>query len=159
MHWAEFAFACTQRGIQAGVWVTNGGNIQATPSDADFLIAELEGPADYDGILNAIEIMPAWMHEIPKAVITNFAAPLGDITGYHPEKAKPLIDAGFECLTEAYLGNGDTLTPDRLDFTAKKLGWTYTIPTFGAYNKPLSEYEPWFDWDYGYAVYLAENVL
>lgn len=139
--------------------MTKGGNIQAAPNDVDFLIAELEGPDDYNGIISAIEQMPAWMHEIPKAVVTNFNAPLSDISGYHPDKAAPLIEAGFSCITEAYLGDNPNATPERLDFAAKTLGWDYTIPAFGAWNQPLTTYEPWMDWPHGYCVYTAENVL
>lgn len=141
------------------MWVTHGGNIAYVPHDVELVVAECEGPDDYNGILAAIETMPVWLNEIPKAIITNFSTPLGTAEGYNPEAAAPLLDAGFACLTEAYLGDNPNGTPKNLDFVAKQLGWDYSVPTFGVYNKPLSEYEEWADWPYGTAVYLAENVL
>lgn len=131
--------------------MTDGWNLVNTPQDADFTIGELESEGDYQGCVNAIGRLP----EIPKAVITNFT-PLSTSTGeYLPDKAAPLIDAGFRCLTEAYLGEGPSFTPERLDFTATvKLGWPDSQPCFGIYNKPLADYQPWMEG--AWSVYLGE---
>lgn len=114
------------------------------------MIGELESEGDYQGCVNAIDRLP----EIPKAVLTNFV-PLVDASGYLPSKATPLIEAGYRCLTESYLGEGPTFSPDRLHFTAtQKLGWPDAQPCFGIYNKPLSEYAEWMQG--GWSVYLGE---
>ena len=47
----RFVSPVRRQGLKAGVWFTDGGNISLTPPDADFAIAELEGPGDYDGIM------------------------------------------------------------------------------------------------------------
>lgn len=141
-------------GLIPGVWTTEGRNIQWAPSDARFLIAECEGPGDYEGIMEAIP----HLQPVPRAIVTNFNIPLRDANGVpQPQAAKPLLDAGFSCLTEAYLGDNPNATPDRLDFTAQRLGWATSQPVFGVYNAPPSTYAPWADWPG--ADYLAEYVL
>jgi hypothetical protein len=137
----------------AGVWFTEGGNIQLTPDDADFAIAEMEGPNDYNGIL------AAELPDVPVAIATNFGTPLTDAQGVpQPAAAAPLIEAGFVCLTECYLGDNPNANPDRLDFRAKQLGWEWSQPIYGVYNMPKSAYAPWLGWP-GESDYLAEYVL
>lgn len=154
--WPDFAIECRQKGVKPGVWVTEGANISTTPLDADFAIAELEGPGDYDGIIAAID--GGTLPKCSLAVVTNFNVPLTDPQGVpQPDKAKPLIDAGFSCLTECYLGDNPEATPDRLDFAARQLGWASSQPVFGVYNKPPSAYAQWANWPG--ADYLGENVL
>lgn len=149
--WTEFRDACFAHGIRAGVWFTNGGNIASSPSDAAFAISELEGPGDYLGIMNALGSLP----DCPRAVITNFNAPLVDANGIpQPEAARPLIDADFWCLTEAYMGDNPNATPDNLAFRASQLGWKTAQPVYGVYNAPLPANAAG-----GYGVYLAEYLF
>jgi hypothetical protein len=144
-------------GIKAGVWMTEGANIRITPPDADFAIAELEGPGDYEGIVSAISggAIPA----CPKAVVTNFNIPLVDASGPNPQAAKPLIQAGFACLTEAYIGDNPNATPTNMDLMGRKCGWETTSPVFGVYNAPLTAYAPYMAAFPGWSSYLAEYVL
>lgn len=140
--------------------MTHGGNMAYAPSDIEFLIAELESPDDYDGILAGIETMPPWMQQIPKAVVTTFS-PLRDPQGIPlPGKARPLIEAGFSCLPECDLPANANATPDRMDFEAKQLGWEYTVPGFYAYGgMTVDDYAQWADWQFGTWTWLAEYVL
>lgn len=154
--WPDFAWECRQKGVMPGIWVTEGAKISTTPADADFAIAELEGPGDYDGIIAAID--GGTLPTCSLAVCTNFNVPLTNPQGVpQPDKAKPLIDAGFSCLTEAYLGDNPEATPDRLDFTARQLGWPGSQAVAGVYNVPPSAYAEWVDWPLVH--YLGENVL
>lgn len=141
-----FRDTCNAHGLIPGVWVTDGWNLPMTPDDAQFVIAELESAGDYDGIRG--NPPPS----IPHAVCTNFS-PFWD-SGRDP---KPLIEAGWVCQTEAYLGDNPNATPDRLHFTARQFGWPSSQPVFGVYNAPLSAYEEWMDWPG--ADYLLEYVL
>jgi hypothetical protein len=107
--------------------------------------------------------MLAIQHEVlpdcPLAVATNFNVPLVNAQGIpQPAAAAPLIAAGFDCLTEAYLGDNANATPDRLDFTGRVLGWPTTQPIFGVYNAPRETYDPWRAWP-GASDYLVEYVL
>lgn len=143
--WPAFRDACTAWNMASGVWVTEGAMIANVPADADFAIAELEGPGDYDGILAAPT--PA----MPHAVITNF----NTITA---ERAAPLIERGYACMTEAYIGDNPLATPPGLDNDARWRGWDYSVPCFGIYNAALEDFAAWFDWPYGWAIYLAEYL-
>ena len=153
--WAEFRTACHAFGLLAGPWFTEGGNVALTPTDSDFTIAEAESENDRLGILAAMGSLPEGMR---RAVVTNFT-PFSDASGYLPEKAAPLIENGWECLTEAYLNEGPTLTPERLHFTAtQKLGWPSSQPVFGTYGGwGLEDYEPYFGWP-GWSCYLSEYL-
>jgi hypothetical protein len=143
--------------MKAGIWVTEGAHINLTPTDADFAIAECEGPGDYEGIMQAIadDKVPT----CPRAIVTNFNIPLVDASGPNPQAAKPLIDAGFECLTEAYMGDNPQATPPRLDYTGTRCGWKSTSPVFGVYNEPLTTYTPYMATFPGWSSYLAEYIL
>jgi len=148
--WPAFRDACHQQQLWAGVWFTNSMNLQACPFDADFVVAELEDEDDYRGIIQHTDTLPS----VSRAVITNFV-PLVDSTGYRPDKAKPIIDMGYACLTECYMGVSENFSPPRMDFTARvQLGWPHTQPVFGTYGKPLAEYAQWQKG--GWGVYLAE---
>lgn len=141
----------------AGVWMTEGANIRLTPGDAEFAIAEMEGPGDYDGVIAAINA--GTIPTCPKAIVTNFNVPLVDASGPNPQACKPLIDAGFECLTEAYMGDNPSATPPAMDFTGRQCGWTTTSPVFGVYNEPLTTYSPYMAAFPGWSAYLAEYIL
>lgn len=148
--WPAFRSACYQHGIKPGIWWTDGGNIIHTPPDAEFVIAEHEGPGDYDGIMSAIQFND--LPDCPRAVLTNFGAPLATAVGYSRMAAAPLIDAGFWCLTEAYIGDNPNATKERLEYTATvQLGFPSAQPVYGIYNAPLPKTAAG-----GYGVYLGE---
>lgn len=154
--WDSYTMAFRLHGMQAGCWFTGGGNIYMTPPDSDFAIAECEGPGDYEGIVNVINGVGAG--PLPKcslAIVTNFNTPLQSRAA-----AKPLIDAGFTCLTEAYMNEAANITPDSMDFIARNLGWPTSQPVFGVYpthGNPPPSYAKWEDWPG--ADYLGEYVL
>jgi hypothetical protein len=155
--WGPFRLSCHAAGLQAGVWMTEGANIRITPSDADFAIAEMEGPGDYEGVVSAISggAIPA----CPKAIVTNFNLPLVDASGPNPQACKPLIQAGFACLTEAYMGDNPRATPPNMDFMGRNCGWLSTSPVFGLYNAPMTTYDQYKSAFPGWSSYLAEYVL
>lgn len=155
--WGPFRLSCQAAGIMAGIWVTEGANIRLTPPDAEFAIAEMEGPGDYDGVISAIN--DGKIPTCPKAVVTNFNLPLVDASGPNPQAAKPLIEAGFACLTEAYMGDNPLATPPRLGFTATQLGWKSSSPVFGVYNEPMTTYDQYKAAYPGWSAYLAEYIL
>jgi len=151
--WPTFKFECESHGILPGVWVTEGYNIIHTPADAKFAIAEVEGPGDYEGVMNAL----TWgqLPDCSLAICTNFNTPLTS-----PTAAAPLIEAGFACLTEAYMNENQNATPDNLDRQARNLGWPTSQPVFGVYpvgGRPAPTYEQWQTWPG--VDYLGEYVL
>lgn len=158
LRWDVFKSSCDERGLKPGVWFTQGDNIVDTPPDAAFAIAELEGPGDYDGVMNAI--LGDRLPDCRLAVATNFNLPLVNAQGVpQPAAAAPLIEAGFECLTECYMSDNPSATPDNLDFTGRTLGWSSTQPIFGTYGgSTVDDYAEWHDWP-GWSAYLGEYVL
>jgi len=154
--------------VLPGVWVTEGAKIADVPLDAAFAIAECEGPGDYDGIVAAIKhhMLPP----CPKAIVTNFGGLIvkdaNGVTDIPASRAlaQPLVDAGFECLTEVYVrddaGNPTGRTPEDMDFIAREqLGFARSQPVFGLFGGAvLADYAQWFDWP-GWSVYPIEGVL
>lgn len=138
----------------AGCWFTEGGNIYLAPGSSDLAIAEIEGPGDYEGVRNVIQgVGGGPLPKCPLATVTNFSTITRDM-------AKVLIDAGFSCLPEAYLNESPTLTPDRVDYTARNLGWATSQPVAGVYpvgGAPVPSYAQWGDWPL--ADYLGEYVI
>ena len=133
--------------------MTEGAHIAQTPHDADFAIAEVEGPGDYDGVAAAAP--PA----CPHAIVTNFNTPMYGGTPEAQAAAKVLIDKGYECLTEAYIGDNPNATPTNLDHYGRFLGWPSTSPVFGVYNAPLTSYTPYMAQFPGWSAYLAEYLI
>jgi len=145
--------ALNAQGVMCGPWFTEGGNVYLTPPGADLTIAELEGPGDYIGIKYAEE--QGWVPQVPKAVCTNFST-IG-LT-----EAQFLINHGYSCLTESYLNEAPSLTPDNQDRVARNLGWPTSQPVFGVYAtvsqpNPVPLYNEWQDWPG--VDYLGEYVL
>lgn len=135
-------------------------------SGASGFSAEAEIPSeDENGPKPEAQNWPELIHElddlpIPKSVMTNFAPFVHHDNTPWPEKAKPLIDAGWNCLTECYDIEGEPeFWPERRDFYAKQLGWSETQPGLGLYaGRNLGdfpsrhEYRNWWAWS-------AESVL
>ncbi len=140
-------------GLLAGGWTTEGGSIYMVPSHSDLAIAEIEGPGDYEGVINVLTGVGAGpLPTCPLAVITNFST-------LTREMCKPLIEANVTCLPEAYLNESANLTPDRVNFTARNLGWPTSQPVAGVYpvGGTVPDYSQWADWPL--ADYLLEYVI
>ncbi len=154
--WGAFRHACHAEGLLAGPWFTEGGNIVNTPADADFTIAEVESESDRLGAIAAAPSLPP----MPRAVITNFT-PMTDGQGVpQPEKAAPLIAAGYECLTESYEGDSPGMNPDDMNFRATvQLGWRRSQPVYGIWNKPFEEYAQYDARWPARSYYLSEYLI
>ena len=141
--------ACDAAGLVFTIWFTRSGQPQ---NDMDFTPAEVRKAlveSEATGFLGEAEIPPEltggvpnpqeqnWpdlIHEIAdlsiyKGVVTNFAPFVHNDGRPFPEKAKPLIDAGWACVTECFISESPNSTPARTDFYAKtNLGWAETQP-------------------------------
>jgi hypothetical protein len=152
----QFHYWCLVFGVRPGVWFTTGGDIYKTPADAHFTIAEVEGPGDLEGVTNVINgVGGGPLPPMSKAIVTNFST-------MTRENVKPLIQAGFTCLTEAYMNESLGQNPDAMDSNARYLGWPTSQPVFGVYPtasqpNPVPLYDPWQSWPG--VDYLGENVL
>jgi hypothetical protein len=91
---------------------------------------------------------------IPKAIVTNFAPFVKQDGSPWPEKAAPLVDAGWACITENFVTETPTATPARTDFYAtQNLGWAETQPMIEAWHiedyGDLSRFSNVSHWDAG----------
>lgn len=146
---AAMKAACDAAGLVFTIWFTrsgqSGNDMEFTPAEVRKAVVE-SGAA---GFLGEAEIPPEigggapspqeqnWpdlIHElsdlvIAKGVVTNLAAFMHNDGTPYPEKAKPLIDAGWACVTENFISETPNATPARTDFYARvNLGWPETQP-------------------------------
>ena len=129
VRWGPFKEASQFFKLRYGPWFTKGGNVVNTPADAQFTIAEIESEDDYQGVLNApVPSIPHW-------IVTNFT-PMTTGQGVPvPEKAAPLIQMGYGCMPEAYVG--ETNNPDEMVFRATvQMGWPVAFPVIGMHTNP-----------------------
>lgn len=154
--WNEYVTAFRAAGMLAGGWATEGGSIYKVPSGSDLAIAEIEGPGDYDGVINVLHGVGGGPWPMcPVGIVTNFST----IT---PDRAKPLIQAGIACLPEAYMSENPNQTPDNMDRLARSLGWPTSQPVAGTYPNPVTgvwaDYSQW-DYEWPLADYTAEYII
>jgi hypothetical protein len=141
--------ACDAAGVVFTIWFTRSGqegnDMDFTPAEARKAVVE-SGAA---GFLGEAEVPPEltggipnpqeqnWpdlIYEladllIPKGVVTNFAPFIHNDGRPFPEKAKPLIDAGWACITENFITETPNAIPAHTDFYAKSnLEWPETQP-------------------------------
>ena len=132
------------RGLTFGVWeaepMPGTGEQAVLESGADHYIAQAETPRPWWAI---VESFRRAYPDLPAAVVTTFGG-IGAVegNGYDKTVAKPVIDAGFGCLTEAYVNANPQATPDNLDWVAEtQLGWPYSQSTIGVWGGfPASVY-------------------
>jgi len=160
---AEVRAACAARGLVFTIWLTRPFDADTVrkavlDSQAAGIALEAEIPAhvpeapDWPSIVNEIADLPVY-----KAVVTNFAAFVHPDAYPWPEKAAPLVEAGWHCLTECYVGEAPNATPENTDWYARTfLGWPETQPVIGIYagatfdDYPTRDrYRNWSVWDAG----------
>ena len=182
---AALKAAANEKGGKFTIWLTRDFTAQEARlavenSQAEGFLAEAEIPSelgdgepnpqaqDWVGLIAELEPLP-----IRKGVVTNFAPFVHSRTDVPeederykgkpwPEKARPLVDAGWRCLTEAYDLSGDPAQwPARRAFYASHLGWTITQPVLGIYPSAggagsvdafptRNQYPNWSVWDAGH---------
>ena len=141
--------ACDQAGLIFTIWFTRSGQVgndmEFTPAEvrkalvesgAAGFLGEGEIPPELSGgVPNPQEQnWPDLIHEIEdlqvyKGVVTNFAPFVHNNGQPFPEKAKPLIDAGWSCVTECFISEAPNATPaNGEDYATRVLGWPYTQP-------------------------------
>lgn len=142
------------------VWMTRPFDAQtarqaAVESGCEGIILEGEIPAHRPEAVN----WPAVIHElddlpIPKAVVTNFAPFVHEDGTPWVEKAKPLIDAKWACITECFITESPNATPAKTDdYATRVLGWPETQPMVEGWHLQdygdLSHFRNVSHWDAG----------
>lgn len=161
-NWRAFRSACHMHGLMAGSWVTEGKNLHLSPMDADFWIAEDEGPDDRYGILTNLDETLSRGEGKPKAIIGN---------GWHTPSSKselsPVVGAGFHFITEMYARTDDGIptgyTIEGLaDNASRNLGFPLRRiqPAFGLFGGvDASYYDQYRAGNPGWSEYVVEHVL
>lgn len=105
-------------------------------SQCNGVILEGEIPGDRPEAVNWPEVIFMLQDlDIPKAIVTNFAPFVSSTGQLMPEKAQPLIQDGWACITENFISESPNSTPENTDFFAKHaLGWPETQPMLEAWR-------------------------
>jgi hypothetical protein len=150
---AAMKAACDAAGLIYTIWFTRSGqagnDMDFTPAEARKALVESgaagflgEGeipPEKLDAESNVVpnpqeQNWPDLIHELEdldvfKGVVTNFAPFVHNDGRAFPEKAKPLVDAGWACVTECFISESPNATPANTnDFATRVLGWAETQP-------------------------------
>jgi hypothetical protein len=127
----------------------------AVESQCQGIILEGEVPAHRPEAVNWPEVIFELSDlDIPKAVVSNFAAFVHEDGTPWPEKAKPLIDDGWAYISECFISESPNSTPARTDFFATNaLGWGRTQPMIEGWRiadyGDLSAFQNVSHWDAG----------
>lgn len=158
--------ACALHGLIYTIWLTRPFDAQSVreaclTSGASGVTLEGEIPGfrpeavDWAAVVSAIADL-----QIAKSVVTNFAPFVDENALPAPEKAKPLVDDGWACLTECYLGEAPNATPENTDWYAKAhLGWSETQPVIGIYGGMTFDDYPTRDNYRNWSAWSANGVL
>lgn len=161
--------ACESTGLVYTIWLTRNFTAAevrqaCVESGAAGVSLEAEIPAENaPGVPNPQAVnWPEVIFELSdlniyKAVVTNFAPFVHADGSPWPEKAAPLIKAGWRCMTECYLGEAPMATPENTNWYATvNLGWSETQPVLGIYGGKTfadyptrNNYRNWSVWDAG----------
>ena len=127
----------------------------AIESQCDGLILEGEIPAHRPEAVDWIDVI---FHTkdlgIPMAVVSNGSPFVHQDGTPWPEKAKPLIDAGWAYISENFITESPNSTPENTDFfVTRHLGWPRTQPMVEGWHLEdygdLSRFTNVSHWDAG----------
>lgn len=144
-------------GVLPGVWFTDPHFMALCPPDAAFVVAEVEGSSDFEGVVSSIPHLEPGM---PHAIITTFDGLLvKDSNGVTDPDAtasrcKPLIDAGFYCQYEAYFMS----QPDNTDANYCGFPAEMVAPVLGIGFNGKTLWQQTALQVPGHGVYLAEYL-
>lgn len=186
VHAPAYRTACRDLGIVFTIWMrrpftAHQARQAVIESGAAGFIAEGEIPGhrpeaqNWSELVHALQdlTIPNTRERLPCAVVTNFAPFVHRDGSPWPEKAKPLVEAGWACLTECYDLDGDPKMwiPARHEFAqhfthtrnpdvfSQGKGWYETQPVIGLYDGRTWSDFPQFDRFRNGSVWSAEYVI
>jgi hypothetical protein len=123
-------------------------------SGAQGVLLEGEIPPDRPESVNWPEVILYLSDlDVAKGVVTNFAPFVHTDGSLAPEKSKPLVDAGYACVTECFVTESPNSTPANTDFVARQLGWERSQPMIEGWHiadyGDLSRFANVSHWDAG----------
>lgn len=126
--YADVRKECHALGLLAGVWEANVdyGSPARVADGWDFYVGQVEGPGQYDRLMQSIPAFRLAFPDLPAATVTTFAG-----MDTH-EKALPLINAGFACLPESHIReNANATVARQVDYATRVLRWPAVQPMVG----------------------------
>jgi len=160
LYWWDIADMAHDYGYNLGIWASHitpeGANADVWNFIPTSYVLEAEREQDYSLFVKAL----SEYEKLPKAVVTNFA-PFTNWDGTPNDNAKPLIEAGWACLTECDLPNNPNATPVRMDWEAKQRGWKYGQPViYVNADYPPDYYSLFLGTDFpGWSIWSAEYLI
>jgi hypothetical protein len=152
--------------MKAGIWewgTTVESAIQSVEAAGapDFLDINIEHSGDWPSFFGALRMEFKFL---PMATSTNFWGFINhENQTTFDGAARPVVALGVACRPEAYLAEAKTLTPERVSYTASRLGWPYEmiLPLVSLYSGPNGRYGL-ADYDLspyaGWGAYTAEYL-
>ena len=142
-------------GKLCGVWesAVDFGTPARTADGFDCYVGQVEGPGQYTRLVSSLAAFRAAHPSMPAAVVTN----LGGLST--ADEAKPLIDAGFACITETWVKT-DGVPPENRVAAAERMGFVDPQPMagLGENGATLADYPTITDFP-GYSVFGAEQLV
>jgi hypothetical protein len=127
--------ACIEHGLHFSVW-----DPDPTPESGAEMVAR-SGASSYVMQIESIRDWSAIGRAFRKAYPTLPAAIVTTLWGLTVDHTRVLVELGFRCITECHTSENPQSTPDRMDFSARQLGWPATQPLIGlSGGKTLSNY-------------------
>ena len=150
-----FVQAMHARDLRAGVWEprVDYGTPARVAQGYDFYIGQVEGPGQYDRLVASLAAFRAAHPTMPAACVTNFG-------GLDDQNVRPLIEAGFACITESHVRESvGTTIEAQLDYARRVLGWPDPQPMIGlGAGATRADYPGWETYP-GVSVFTAEQAL
>lgn len=147
--------ACHQHGLLCGPWeaVVDFGTPAHAADGFDFYIGQVEGDSQYARLVASVDAFRAAHPSMPAAVVTN----TGGLNT--PEKAKPLIEAGFGCIAEGHVKEDGVDPRQRADWCERVLGFPLAQPMAGlGAGATMADY-PGLQAEPGWSVFTLERLI
>jgi hypothetical protein len=154
----EYRVACAGQ-LPFTIWLTRPFDAafarqMAVESQCQGILLEGEIPGDRPEAVNWPEVILYLQDlDIAKGIVTNFAPFFASSGAPMFEKARPLIAAGYACVTECFVTESPNSTPANQDFLGKQIGWPRTQPMIEGWHLAdygdMSGYQNVSHWDAG----------
>ncbi len=142
-------------GLLCGVWEAevDYGSPTRAAQGYDCYVGQVEGPGQWDRLVQSLPAYRAAFADMPSAVVTN----MGGLSTV--EEARPLVDAGFACITETWVKT-DGVPPENRVAAAQRIGFTSVQPMagLGEHGATMADYPTITDFA-GYSVFTAEALF
>jgi hypothetical protein len=143
--------------IKCGVWeaAVDYGSPARVAAGFDFYIGQVEGPGQYDRLLQSLPAYRTAFPTLPTAVVTNFGG-LDTAT-----LAAPLIRAGLTCIPESHLceSTGGGTPASIVDYAQRVLGFGSAQPMAGLGGGCTLANYPDLQTFPGYSIFAAEELF